>query len=246
MRRELFSNILIVSMLIIVLTGLNRAEDRSNEVEGHSTVDATLAPVDIGDRKADSLREARRLMSAFNDIKTQVNRRLREFQGLTDSYPDIVISVNEGGKESISQSPPRMSRKHLPPRVSREEEEWMLLAGELHAENCIELLLNRISNSCENLHLSLKPYGQGPPAFYVLCKMGLPACDAALRRIPLEPDGSIRMMLTRLLQRRLGNAKAKFSLLTLNEACDTEEERVRVRDAIEHCEAIQLPHPMER
>lgn len=234
--------VLIVFTLAVVFANQNDAEDTPAETGNTATIDATLAPAGIGDHKAESLQEAERMKESLNTMKAQVATRLREFQGLPAGFSDIVVSANEGEPDqSISLSFPQMSRKHLPPRISLEEEEWMLLASELHAENCVELLLNRILDSPQELHVSMKPWRQGPPAFYFLCKIGKPACRAALNRIPLESDVKIRRRLTLLLQNCLGNTLTKVCLQQRKEACDTAEKQQRVQVALEQCEEIPLP-----
>lgn len=130
--------LLVVFTLAVVLTNQNDAEDSPIEVGGPATNRAT------SETKSDPQDEVQRLRRSFDDIKAHVAIRLRECQGLPMGFSDTVVSAEEReSDQSYRLTPlPQMNRKRLPLRVSREEEEWMRLAGELHAENCVELLLN--------------------------------------------------------------------------------------------------------
>lgn len=223
---KIAGTMLIASMLAFVLANQNDAGVGTTEAGDLASKDAAVLAADSGEPepKSDPLDEVLRLREALDNMKTHVALHLRSSQGLTGS--DIVL----GGKETGDQT------FHFPSPMSREEEEWIVLAGELRAEECVELLLNRISDPGHVHLLGRTPY-QGFPAYYYLCKIGLPACQPALNRVPLESDVRIRELLTGVLQRCLGNSEARSRLVALKENCTTEEMRERVQKAIERCDS---------
>ncbi len=240
--------ILVVAMLAVVLANQNDAGDGPAEAGDRTTQDAAVVAEDSGEPepKPDSREEILRLRNSFNEMKGIVASRLVSLQGLGQSQvvidgKAIVGEIVDGkfkDRQASGNSPTRLRSP-----MSREEEEWIVLAGELRSEDFVELLLNRIADHGYVHLLGRTPY-QGYPAYYYLCKIGLPSCQPALHRIPLEPDDKIRDYLTRLLQRCLGNSEARSRLLVLKEKCETDETRERVQTAIEQCDAKPSPHQM--
>jgi hypothetical protein len=234
---KIAGSILVVVMLAIVLANQNDAGDRPAEAGGGTSKDAAALVAGEPEPKSDPLDEVLRLRESLDGMKRRVASELRRSQGLFVVGTDIVI----GGKPIGGMAPGGQTFR-FPPQMSREEEEWIVLAGELRDEGCVELLLNRIADPGPVHLLSMTLHRQGCPAYYFLCKIGLPACQPALNRIPLEPDDRIRDYLTRLLQRCLGNSEARSRLVALKEKCETDETRERVQKAIEQCDAKPLPH----
>ncbi len=233
MRLKIAGTMLVVATLAFVLSNQNNAGDRPAEAGDRTSQDAAVLVADSGEPegKSDPLDEVLRLRESLDGMKRRVASELRRSQGLFVVGTDIVI----GGKPIGGMAPGGQTFR-FPPQMSREEEEWIVLAGELRAENCVELLLNRISDH-GHLHIVRRPVYQGYPAYYHLCKIGLPACQPALNRILLESDDMSIHLLTGVLQRCLGNSEARSRLVALKDKCETDEMRERVQKAIERCEA---------
>ena len=250
--------VLVVAMLAVVVSKTNEAGEGQAETGDRDSKGAARSAADSGEAQPnpDSVDEIRRLIAGVRDMKQLVAGQLQSLQGLIVARSVIVL----GGKETGDGL-----TWYFPGRMSREEEEWIVLAGELRAENCVEFLLNRISDrSHVNIpNLRRRPY-QGCPAFDSLCQIGLPACPSALHRIPLESNGLIRAYLTGVLQRCRGNTEAKSRLIAFKEICTpqemrkrvqvqvankeefwgkctTQEMQKRVQEAIEQCEAAPFP-----
>lgn len=238
MRLKIAGTILVLSMLAVVLANQNAAGDKPSGSGEIASQDAALSASVSEEPISDPFDEIQRLRENLEKMKQHVETQLRKLQGLDSYHSNIAISgaENDGTRR-------RMSRDHLP-RMSLEEEEWIVLAGQLNDVRFVDLLLNRIADS--NVHLlDLTSHHQCPPAFYFLCNMGLTACQPALSRIPLESDDRIRDYLTQLLQRCLGNTEARSRLVALKDKCEAEEMRERVQTAIEQCDSKPLPHQMD-
>lgn len=184
--------------------------------------------------------EARRIRAEVRDIKQLISSRLAVIQGSVWGVPKVVLGNSPPAGDGLTGPIPGVS---YPEKMSLGEEEWIVLAGQLRDTNSVEYLLNRIS-SLGNVHMLSRVVARYPdrrPAFYWLCQIGLPACQPALRRIPLESDGLIRAYLVGLLQTVAGDNQARSWLVALKKTCGNDEQLERVTAAIEQCDDGPCP-----
>ncbi len=187
---------------------------------------------------ADDLTDAREVRSSAMRMKDRVASRLRSLQGVEMGAEMILGGERPSDGVSLTYSD----------RMSPEEEAWIVAAGELRATNCVDLLLNRISDVGNVPLVShvVRHYPEARPAFYWLCHIGLPACPQAVRRIPLESDALSRVYLVGLLQTVAGSAQARSLLVSLETTCVDEEERQRILEAIQQCDDGPCPPSLQR
>ncbi|HQX50692.1 MAG TPA: hypothetical protein PLR25_12340 [Planctomycetaceae bacterium] len=176
---------------------------------------------------ADEVAEAREIAHSAGRMKDTVAHRLRLYQGI-QGPSDIVLSGERPGDGS---------KLTYADRMTKEEEAWIVAAGKLRADNCVNLMLNRISDGGNALMRSRAiDYPEGRPAFFWLREIGSPAFIPALHRIPQESDGLTRVYLVGLLQAIKGNAETRAVIVELEKNCADEEQRTRVAEAIQQCD----------
>lgn len=192
---------------------------------------------DEDDEKATEQRELKQIQALrqeYQNLSGQVASRLRRFQGIAG-----LLSFH-GERQSLDTrltgKGPRISgltdEFETPKRISYAEEVWIRLAGDIRAEECANLLLNRIADDREKVPVNARSMVPSDFTLAALCQIGPPACREALKRIPLESDKRRREKMVRLLQVVLGNSRARSGLMRLQETVGDDVQIERIAFAI--------------
>jgi hypothetical protein len=160
-----------------------------------------------GVKAALALREHYSWLTQGLRIQMRISQRLDRGAPFGEQLPDVILTDTVVSDCWGRPAP-------LAECLSLDEEALIQVAGDIHAEDCANLLLNRITfrQPAGLLSARRREYRQNCPAFDSLVRLGERSCQEGIKRIALEPDSLTRVFIVGLLQTCMGDSETRSRL----------------------------------